>query len=99
MGTQVQQDLEELDNKLNKDQVKAMSQECFKNLCKKQINKLALKYLQNKKERHNKVKFIKYEKLRMEDYLKAEEIQIFSACAFRYLCHVLLFLQEWKKYI
>ena len=73
--SQVQKDLEELDIKLNKDQIKAMSQECFKNLCKKQVNKLAFKYLQSKKETHNKVKLIKYEKLQMEEYLKAEEIQ------------------------
>ena len=33
--SQVQKDLEELDIKLNKDQIKAMSQECFKNLGKK----------------------------------------------------------------
>lgn len=39
--------LEELDIKLNKDQTEAMYQDCFKNLWKIPVNKLALKYLQS----------------------------------------------------
>ena len=53
-----------------------MSQEHFKNLCKKHMSQLAFKYLQIKKETYNKVRMIKYEKLQMEEYLKAGEMQL-----------------------
>ena len=68
--------LEELDIKLNKDQTEAMYQDCFKNLWKIPVNKLALKYLQSFKQTRNKVKLIKYKKLKMEEYPKVEEIQL-----------------------
>ena len=64
--------MEELDIKLNFDQIKSHTKEAFKKLVKEHINVKAFDYLKNLQQTHSKARPLQYEKLMLQDYLKSE---------------------------
>jgi hypothetical protein len=85
----VTKDLEDLEININ--QIENIPTKKFKSICKTKIRKIAFKYLETKKEKHESVKLIHYENLNMANYLKenscnysVQERQYLFQC--RYSC-------------
>ena len=82
--TTVKNDLEELDIKLNFDQIKSHTKEAFKKLVKEHISVKAFDYLKNLQQTHSKARPLQYEKLMLQDYLKSENQMTIKEKAFTF---------------
>ena len=72
----VQSDLNELNMELSLAQIGSMNTQTFKDICRKNIVKKTFEYLEAKKMKHDKVKYINYNGLEMASYLKATSIEL-----------------------
>ena len=73
-GTQVLKDLKEIDFDLS--QIEQITTKKFKEIVKVKTEVNAFEYLTNKKDSHEKVRHIKYESLKMQSYLKSNDLNI-----------------------
>jgi hypothetical protein len=74
--TTVLKDLKEIDLDLSFEQIEKMKKGLFMNTVKRKTNHKALLYLENLKEKHSKVRFLKHPVLRMQKYLIPNDIKI-----------------------
>ena len=74
--TTVLKDIEELDIKMNFEEIKAAKQSTFSSLISKKINENALKSLNLLKAKHSKVLHLKHEFLIMKKYLKPNSMKM-----------------------
>ena len=81
--TTVLSDLKEINLNITLEDIRKMKKETFVNILKRKIEYKPLKYLENLKENHSKVKFLKHPVLKMQPYLmpndtkmKKEESQV-----------------------
>ena len=65
-------DFKLIEEDFNEDKFKSMSKYKFKKFVKTKINKAALKYLEQLKNTHSKIKNIKYKKLQIQSYILSE---------------------------
>ena len=72
---QVLFDLEEINLQLSFEEIKRLSKETFRMKLKKAIDKAALKWLIEEKEKKSKVKNLSYEHLKMQSYLIGSEME------------------------
>jgi hypothetical protein len=76
---QVRKDLEEFGINDDLEALKTKSQESFKRIVKIKMKETALDYLANLKETHSKMDNLTYTELKIQDYLKAEDISVQEA--------------------
>ena len=70
----VKQDCETIEEEYNETFFTSMSRNKFKKYVKRKIEKAAFKYLEKIKNKHSKVKHIKYKKLEIQPYILCEEL-------------------------
>ena len=68
----VQDDLKELNLKINDEGISQLSKHKFKKILKKHIITAAFNYLMKKKEKHTKMDGAEYQKLEIQSYLKSD---------------------------
>ena len=74
---QVNEDLQLLGvDYMNFDNIKHMKKEAFKSLIDRKIKEVAMKELENEKEKRSKVKNIQYKELKTQEYLTSKIINI-----------------------
>ena len=76
---QVQRDLEDFEITKNLEQIKSMSKNVFKKLVKVKAKKYAFNYLLKLKSTHTKMKNITYTELKLQNYLKSDNIPVYEA--------------------
>ena len=68
----VQKDLQDLDIKMNLEEISVMSKVTFKELVKSKVKSKALEYLQKLQQKHSKSINLHFESLELQEYLKPE---------------------------
>ena len=78
--TSVMEEMDELELGLQLDDIKSMTKNSFRKIVKEKVQQKALEYLLNKKESHisenAKGKLLKYEKLKIQEYLNSSNLNI-----------------------
>ena len=72
---QVEKDLQDLNMNLSMNEIKSLSEECFRTKVKNAILKAAFEWLTSEKLKRSKVMNISYEKLQMQEYLLSTEME------------------------
>ena len=72
----VKKDLIDLELEMSLEEIKRMSKNSFKRRIKSAVEKVSLKYLNNKKFEKTKLKDLCYEDLKMQEYLKSSDLKI-----------------------
>ena len=94
----VQQDLKDLEIDLSMEEIKNKSEWSFKRLVKIRSKEFTLDYLLNIKQRHSKMDNLEYVELKIQNYLKDEEISVKEAQnLYRYRTRVAKFKENFKN--
>ena len=94
----VQQDLKDLEIDLSMEEIKSKSEWSFKRLVKIRSKEFTLDYLLNIKQRHSKMDNLEYVELKIQNYLKDEEISVKEAQnLYRYRTRVAKFKENFKN--
>ena len=72
---QVEKDLQDLNMNLSMNEIKSLSEECFRTKVKNAILKAAFEWLTSEKLKRSNVMNISYEKLQMQEYLLSTEME------------------------
>ena len=72
----VYQDMDHLGIKMDCNEIESMKEDKFKQMCKERVQSMAFEFLQSKKGTHDKVMHIKYDSLKMAEYLRPNEFNI-----------------------
>ena len=70
----VKEDLVKLNLPTDFNEIKGMTKNAFKKLVKEKVNVLALKYLNNIKDKHSKMTNLNYEKIEIQSYMSSKNI-------------------------
>ena len=94
----VKQDLKDLKIDLSLDEIKRKTNWSFKKLVKVKTKEFALDYLLKLKERHSKMNSLEYQELKIQNYLKDENISVKEAQnIFKYRTRVANFKENFKN--
>ena len=94
----VQQDLKDFKINLSLEEIKGKTEWSFKRLVKKKSNEYALDYLLKMKQKHSKMDNLQYEELKIQNYLKDENITVKEAQnLFKYRTKVARFKENFKN--
>ena len=96
----VKKDLEEIKVNMEVSEIKNMNKDDFVNLIKRKVEANALKELEQLKKKHSKVKMIKHEVLKLQNYLKPNKMNIkkdHSELIFKLRCQVTNVKENMKR--
>ena len=77
--------------KCDLEDVQKMSKQKWKSLVKRSIRDKALKYLENLKQKHSKVKMLEHKRLKMQEYFLPNELDVYKdgiQLVFQLMCQV-----------